>query len=96
MNEGHRTLKSEPSGDSLAVQWLGLGAFTAEAQVLSLVGKLSSHKPCSALKKCLLPPKFIPLLHRAPLQKNSTSFAARGPDWKEFLSREQMSANSFL
>ena len=31
-------------GNSLAVQWLGLGAFTAGAQVQSLVGELRSHK----------------------------------------------------
>ena len=30
----------------LAVQWLGLGAFTAGAQVQSLVGELRSHKLC--------------------------------------------------
>ena len=83
--------------NSLALQWLGLGAFTAVAQVPSLVGKLSSHKPCSAIKKnSPLPPKSTPLLHRAPLQKKSTSSPARGPDRKEFLSREQVSANSFL
>ena len=33
------------------VQWLGLGAFTAVAQVQSLVGELRSHKPCGAAKK---------------------------------------------
>ena len=33
------------------VQWLGLRAFTAVAQVQSLVGELRSHKPCSAAKK---------------------------------------------
>ena len=32
-------------GDSLAVQWLGLGTFTAVAQVQSLVGELRSRKP---------------------------------------------------
>ena len=32
-------------GNSLAVQWLGLGAFTARAQVQSLVGELRSRKP---------------------------------------------------
>ena len=38
-------------GNSLAVQWLGLGAFTAGAQVQSLVGKLRSCKPCGMAKK---------------------------------------------
>ena len=33
------------TGNSLAVQWLGLGAFTARAQVQSLVEELRSHKP---------------------------------------------------
>ena len=33
------------------VQWLGLGVFTAEAQVPSLVGELRSLKPCSTTKK---------------------------------------------
>ena len=33
------------------VQWLGLGAFTAVAQVQSLVGELRSCKPCGATKK---------------------------------------------
>ena len=32
------------SRESLAVQWLGLGAFTAVAQVQSLVGELRSCK----------------------------------------------------
>ena len=33
------------------VQWLGLGAFTAGAQVQSLAKKLKSHKQCSMAKK---------------------------------------------
>ena len=33
-------------GNSLVVQWLGLSAFTAAAQVQSLVGELRSHKLC--------------------------------------------------
>ena len=37
-------------GTFLAVQWLRLGAFTAVAQVQSLVGELRSRKPCSAAK----------------------------------------------
>ena len=36
--------KRRNSGNSLAVQWLGLGAFIAGAQVQSLVGELRSHK----------------------------------------------------
>ena len=39
------------TGNSLAVQWLGLRAFTAEGQVRSLVGELRSHKPSGAAKK---------------------------------------------
>ena len=31
-------------GNSLAVHWLGVGAFTAVAQVQSLVRELRSHK----------------------------------------------------
>ena len=34
-------------GNSLAVQWLGLSAFTAGAWVQSLVGELRHHKLCS-------------------------------------------------
>ena len=37
-------------GNCLAVQWLGLGAFTAGAQVRSLVGELRSRKPCGTAK----------------------------------------------
>ena len=37
-------------GNSLAVQWLGLGTFTAVARVQSLVGELRSHKPCHGPK----------------------------------------------
>ena len=36
---------------SLAVQWLGLQAFTAGAQVQSLVGELRSHKPQGMAEK---------------------------------------------
>ena len=39
------------TGNSLVVQWLGLGTFTAGARVQSLVGKLRSHKLCSTAKK---------------------------------------------
>ena len=38
-------------GNSLAVQWLGLSAFTAVAQVQSLAGELRSHKPCGMAKR---------------------------------------------
>ena len=38
-------------GNSLAVQWLELGAFTAAARVQYLVGELRSHKPRSVAKK---------------------------------------------
>ena len=38
-------------GNSLAVQWLGLGTFTAGAQVQSLVRELRFHKLCSLKKK---------------------------------------------
>ena len=39
------------AGNSLAVQWLGLGAFTAVARVQSLAGELRSCKPCGMTKK---------------------------------------------
>ena len=39
-------VKNKETGNFLTVQWLGLGAFTAVAQVQSLVGELRSHKPC--------------------------------------------------
>ena len=38
------------SGNSLALQWLGLCAFTAGAQVQSLEGDLRSRKPCDIAK----------------------------------------------
>ena len=38
-------------GNSLVVQWLGLSALTAGAQVQSLLGELRSCKPHSAGKK---------------------------------------------
>ena len=37
--------KKKGQGDSLAVQWLGSGTFTAWAWVQSLGGELRSHKP---------------------------------------------------
>ena len=44
-------LKYSSLGNSLAVQWLGLGAFTARARVQSLVRKRRSHKPRGVAKK---------------------------------------------
>ena len=38
-------------GNSLVVQWLGLGAFTARARVHSLVRELKSCKPCGVARK---------------------------------------------
>ena len=46
-----KMLKKKNSGNSLAVQRLGLGAFTARAQVQLLVGELRSHKPHSMAKR---------------------------------------------
>ena len=37
-------------GNSLAVHWLGLSAFTAGARVQSLVGELRSRKPRNVAK----------------------------------------------
>ena len=52
MGKGHKsTFSKEDVGNSLAVQWLGLGAFSAGTQVRSLVGELKSHKPHSVAKK---------------------------------------------
>ena len=39
------------SRNSRAVQWLGLGAFTARAQVQSLVQELRSGRPLGAAKR---------------------------------------------
>ena len=39
------------AGNSLSVQWLGLSAFTAVAQVQSLVRELRSCKLCGVAKK---------------------------------------------
>ena len=44
-------LKIQSQESFPAVQWLGLGAFTAWTQVQSLVGKLKSHKLYGAAKK---------------------------------------------
>ena len=44
-------LQNSPLGNSLEVQWLGLGALTAVAQVQSLVGELRSCKPHGVAKK---------------------------------------------
>ena len=38
-------------GNSLAIHWLGLGAFTAGGQVQSLVGELRTRKPYGTTKK---------------------------------------------
>ena len=49
-------------GDLLAVQRLGLHAFTTRAEVRSLVGELRSHKPFSWAKKgerSAGPPRFF-------------------------------------
>ena len=52
-----------PGGNSLAVQWLGLGAFTAGVRVQSLVEELRSRKPCGAAK-----PTNQPTNHWAPVK----------------------------
>ena len=46
-------------GNSLAVQWLGLSAFTAGAQVQSLMGELRSRKPHGVAKKKKISLLFI-------------------------------------
>ena len=43
-------LEKLPTGNSLAVQWLGLCAFTAEGWVRFLVWELRSHKLHSTAK----------------------------------------------
>ena len=57
--------------NSLAVQWLGLSAFTAVARVRSLVGELRSCKPCSVARK----------------KKNSTSFYEKKTSEKQEYSK---------
>ena len=54
----HVHSKNSEVGNSLVVQWLGLGTFTARAQVRSLVRELKSCKPCSAAKKKKKKKKF--------------------------------------
>ena len=44
-------MKFNSTGDSLVVQWLGLGAFTAGAWVQSLVREQRSCKPHNVAKK---------------------------------------------
>ena len=44
-------IKTADLGNSLVVQWLGLCAFTARAQVRSLVGELRSRKLHGAAEK---------------------------------------------
>ena len=48
---GRITTNLKISGNSLAVQWLGLGAFTAGVQVQSLIRELRSRKPHHVAKK---------------------------------------------
>ena len=45
------------------VQWLGLSAYTAEAQVRSLFRELRSHKPCSVARKKKKKKKEVEHLH---------------------------------
>ena len=45
------TIKKDKKGNSLTIQWLRHGTFTAMAWVQSLVRKLRSPKPCGAVKK---------------------------------------------
>ena len=47
-------LKCVTTGNSLVVQRLGLGAFTAMAQVQSQVRKLRPHKPCHTARKIMI------------------------------------------
>ena len=43
-------VRKQTCGNSLAVQWLGLGVSLPGPQVWSLAGELKSHKPCSMAK----------------------------------------------
>ena len=66
------SLKNPRLGNSLAIQWLGLDALTAGAQVQSLVRELRSHKLCSGAKKqktTTLPPHPHPLPPNAVTSK---------------------------
>ena len=47
---GLRVLKDRLIGNSLAIKWFGLGAFTAVAEVQSLVAELRSHKPLARIE----------------------------------------------
>ena len=47
----YKLLHIEWIGNSLVVQWLGLGTATAMAQVQSLVRELRSYKSCGVAKK---------------------------------------------
>ena len=50
--EYYMLIKNDVCGNSLVVQWLGLCAFTAEAQVRSLIGELIPQAMwCSQKKK---------------------------------------------
>ena len=54
LDKGHEeggSAYANAGGNSMVVQWLGLGAFTARPQVQSLVGELRSCKPGSMAKK---------------------------------------------
>ena len=44
-------IKIHRVGNSPAVQWLGLGTFTATTQVQSMVRELRSYKPRSTVKQ---------------------------------------------
>ena len=53
-------------GNSLVVQWLGLGAFTAVPEVQSLIGELISCKLCSVTKNKNKPIKQNPHKNKNP------------------------------
>ena len=83
-------------GTSLAVQWLGLSAFTAMALVRSLVGELRPHEPCSTIKKKKLimihPLNGILCVHKKELESSLTPQMESSP--KYILSEKSKVLNS--
>ena len=51
LRTGRESSQKQTTGNSLAVQWLGLSTFTVESCVQSLVGELRAHMLHSAVRK---------------------------------------------
>ena len=69
--------KKRKLGSSLAVQWLGLSAFTATDQIQSLVRELRPHKLSSVAKKKKRKRKLVGRVMNAWRKKGHLGISAR-------------------